>query len=114
MTGVCALCARFGLVHAHHVTGRPEPSGPYFDPALGLDVCPSCHIGSGGLHPTLRAASLDRLPDGAHPVAHRLRRVALHAVVVADAGRPFTLGPGSARGLAVLLREAAELVETVR
>lgn len=114
MTGVCALCAASGPVAAHHLAGRCEPGGRYYDPALVIQVCPACHTGAGGLHPTLRTVRLDFPPVGAHPVAHRLRRVALHAVVMADAGRPFALGPKSARGLAVLLREAADGVQVPR
>lgn len=113
MTGTCALCGCSGLVDQHHLTGRPAPGRRYSDPALVVPLCSSCHRGAGGLHPILRCAGLDLLPPGADLLAHRLRRVAMTAELVAGAARPFTLAPPATRGLGQLLRDAAEVVEGV-
>jgi len=108
MTGVCSLCGHVGPVHAHHLTGRMERDGCYLDSALVLPLCPGCHGAAGGVHPILRACSLDFPRPGADLLSHRLRRVGLHAVLLADTGRPLALDPSSSRSLAALMFEAAD------
>ena len=111
MTGICAVCARSRPVHVHHMTGRPAPGASYFDGGLTIPLCPECHVGAGGTHAVLRTVRLEWPAPGVDFTAHRLRRVAIHVALVADAGRPFVVEPTSARGLAALLREAARAVE---
>ncbi len=108
----CALCGAFGPIERHHVTGRPAPGGAYFDPALIIAVCPRCHAAAGGLHPVLRTVGVEFAQPGVDMLAHRLRRTAIHAELVAEIGRPLVLAPKSARGLAALLRQAAVAVDT--
>ncbi len=105
------MCGRLGPIHAHHATGRPRPGAGYLDGALTIPLCPGCHVGAGGTHAVLRTVRLEWPAPGADFTAHRLRRVALHAVVAADAGRPLAFAPPSARALAALLREAATVIE---
>lgn len=114
MTGVCSLCATAASVHAHHVTGRSIRGGAYLDASLTLKVCSACHTGAGGVHPLLRTVGVEWPAPGVHPLAHRLRRVALHAELLADADRPFILAPVSSRALAALLREAAAVIGGAR
>lgn len=115
MIRFCLLCGSLDRTELHHLSGRPSPDGAYYDLQLVIPLCDiPCHRGSGGVHQVLRAVGLDFLLPGAHPVAHRLRRVALHAELIADAGHPFTLAPQAARAVAVLLREAAEVIGDVR
>ena len=107
----CSLCGAVGPVHAHHITGRAAPRGPYLDAAITLAVCPQCHNAAGGLHPVLRTVGVEFPAPGVDVLAHRLRRTAIHAELVAEVGRPLVLAPKSARGLAALLREAAVAVD---
>ena len=107
----CNLCGAVGPVHRHHLTGRLAPGGPYLDVDLVLAVCPRCHGAAGGLHQTLRTLGVEFTPPGVGALAHRLRRVALHAVLLADARRPLVLEPKSARGLAALLWDAASAID---
>lgn len=109
----CSLCGAVGPVHAHHITGRAAPGGAYFDDALVIDVCPRCHTAAGGLHPLLRTLGAEFAQPGGDVLAHRLRRVAVHAELIGEGGRPLVLAPKSARGLAALLREAAVAVDAV-
>ena len=111
MPSACSLCGRVGPVHAHHLTGRPAPGAPYGDPDLVVAVCARCHSAAGGLHQTLRALGVEFPAPGVDVLAHRLRRVAVHAELVAEAACPLVLVPRSARGLAALLREAATIEE---
>jgi hypothetical protein len=108
VTARCALCARRGPVHLHHLTGRRYPGGPYFDPALVVPLCRPCHTGSGGVHPTLRACELDFPASDANLLEHRLRRVGFHAELLGGAGRAFVVEPSAARGLAALLFDGAD------
>ena len=108
----CSLCGAVGPVHAHHITGRAAPRGPYLDAAITLAVCPQCHNAAGGLHPVLRTVGVEFPAPGVDVLAHRLRRTAIHAELVAEIGRPLVLAPKSARGLAALLRQAAVAVDT--
>lgn len=111
MPTACSLCGAVGPVHAHHLTGRPAPGAPYGDPDLVVAVCARCHGAAGGLHQTLRTLGVEFPAPGVDVLAHRLRRTAIHAELVAEVGRPLVLAPKSARGLAALLREAAVAVD---
>lgn len=109
----CALCEVARRLDGHHVTGRPEPGADYFDPTLLIPLCRRHHGGVEGLHPVLRVVGLDFLPPGRDPLAHRLRRVAVHCRLVADAGRPFVLDASSTGGLGQLLLAAADVLDGV-
>lgn len=112
MIRACSLCGHTASLHGHHVTGRASRGGRYFDPALTVDLCgPTCHTGVGGMHQVLRVAGLEWLPSGACVLSHRLRRVAFHLRLVADADRPFVLSASSARAEAALLSEAADALD---
>ena len=104
MTRACSLCGAIGPVHRHHVSGRPAPGCAYLDPGLVVAVCAACHA---NLHQALRLCGLDFGGVGPDSVAHRLRRVAVTADLLAGASRPLVLAPPSARALAGLLRDAA-------
>lgn len=104
MTGRCALCGAVGPVHRHHLTGRPAPGAAYFDGALTLAVCRTCHA---NIHQALRASALDFPCSSGDFLVHRLRRTALTAELLGGSGRPLVLEPSSASGLAGLLREVA-------
>ena len=108
---ICSFCGVVGPVHAHHVTGRRVPGAAYLDATLVIDVCPRCHGAAGGLHQTLRALGVEFAPPAGDPLAHRLRRLAVHSELVAEASRPLVFAPKSALGLASLLREAALVVD---
>jgi len=109
VTGACSLCGARGAVHGHHLTGRAGRGGPYVDADLVLTLCPRCHTGAGGVHQVLRTVGLE-WPGVGPLVAHRLRRVAATAELVADTDRPFVLTSGSTRALAALLRETADTI----
>lgn len=112
MRGACVLCGRIGPVQSHHVTGRPARGAAYSDPLLVVDLCAAtCHTGTGGVHQVLRTLGLEWQPEGAHPISHRLRRGAVHRLLVADAERPFVLSASSARAEAALLTEAADALD---
>jgi hypothetical protein len=107
MTGACSLCGRVGPVHAHHVTGRPRPGGGYLDGALTIIVCTTCHLGRGGLHQSLRTIGVEFVAPSEDLLAHRLRRVAVHAELIAAGDRPFVVAPRAARALAAILHDGA-------
>lgn len=106
----CSLCGRADRLDRHHVTGRPGPGLDYFDD-LVLPLCRRHHTGVEGLHPVLRVVGLDFLPPGRDPLAHRLRRAAVHCRLVADAGRPLVLDASSTGGLVHLLLAAADVLD---
>jgi len=105
----CLLCGRVGLVHRHHLAGRPGPGRPYFDPDLVLLFCQPCHTGAGGVHALLRTEGLAWPRPGEDSLGYRLRRVGFHARLQADSGRSFVLDPVSAEALAMLVFEACEM-----
>ncbi|MGH9293779.1 MAG: hypothetical protein ACRD0B_00470 [Acidimicrobiales bacterium] len=102
----CMLCGRASPIELHHPTRRPAPGRPYFDPGLRIALCRGCHA---RIHEALRVLGLDLLPARQDPLTYRLRTVAVHAGVAADAGRAFVVADvvGS-RGLRGLLLEAAD------
>lgn len=108
MTGACSLCGAVGPVHWHHLTGRPAPDERYFDTRLVIALCLSCHA---SVHQVLRVVGLDFPAPSSAGLSHRLLRVAVTAELVASAGRPLALSPGSAQGLAGLLRDGAGLLD---
>lgn len=103
-SGRCAFCGAVGPVHRHHVTGRPTPGAAYFDGALVVTVCRACHA---DLHQALRASALDFPHSVGDFRPHRLLRTAFTAELLGGSGRALVLEPGSASGLAGLLREVA-------
>ena len=107
MNGACSLCGAVGPVDAHHVTGRPRPGGGYLDGGLTIPLCAACHLGAGGIHQMLRTVGVEFVPPSEDPLAHRMRRAAVHAELIAAAERPLVVAPKSARAFAGLLREAA-------
>ncbi len=107
----CSLCGLRGPVDLHHITGRPAPDAGYFDPALTNALCRACHATE---HAGLRVLGLGFPRPDADVAAHRLFRVAAHLSGIADAGRPFVLGPASGRGLVTLLRECADVLDLHR
>jgi hypothetical protein len=108
VTGICSLCGHVGPVHLHHLTGRSERGARYLDSELTIALCPKCHTGASGVHPTLRACKLDFPASGADLLAYRLRRVGFHAELLGGAGRAFVVEPSAARALAALLFDGAD------
>lgn len=106
----CVRCGSRGAVDRHHLSGRPEPGAAYFDPGLVVDLCRPCHARE---HAGLRRLGLDFASEGGEgsaTIAHRLRRVAVHVDMLADADRPLALSPGAARALADCLRGAVDIL----
>jgi hypothetical protein len=63
------------------------------------------------VHEALRALGLDSLPASADSLAYRVRLVAVHIRLCADAGAAFVLADASAESaLATLLLEAADAI----
>lgn len=110
MTGACLLCGSIVDVHGHHVTGRPAPGAPYLD-SLVVGLCQRHHGGTEGVHVLLRAVGAEWPTPGRDLVAHRLHRLGLTAVLVADAGRPFVLDPGAGYGLGALALVGAASID---
>jgi hypothetical protein len=101
MSASCLFCGR-RATHLHHITGRPTPRAPYFDPRLVVPLCESCHHRE---HVALRRLSLE-WPTG-DPLRHRCLRTASLARRIADARRCLVLDPSSTYALATLFLEAA-------
>ena len=105
----CALCGG-RAAHRHHWTGRSAPSAAYVDPMFVLGVCASDHA---TLHAALRTLGLE-FPGGTDPIAlitHRVKRIALHLGLLADADRSLILDPRAIRGLQAVLLDATSTVE---
>jgi hypothetical protein len=99
----CVVCGGLGPVHSHHVTGKAKPELPYLDPALVIPLCaPRCHSHE---HVAVRRSGLESPAPGGE-LAHRLARVADHAIRSADAGRGLVLSSESTRALGHLLLDA--------
>jgi hypothetical protein len=61
------------------------------------------------VHEALREEGLDLLPEGMDPLAYRVRVLAVHAGLCADAGVGFAVADAAAsRGLQILLLDAAD------
>lgn len=100
----CVFCSHSGE-HWHHVTGRPGPNDPYFDPKFVVPLCRRHHARE---HVVVCDKGLEWLPPGCNPVVHRLQRVALFAERCGDFHRAFSLESFAARALAQLVREVIE------
>jgi hypothetical protein len=93
----CVACGR-PADEAHHVTGRPSPDAPYFDPDFVFDLCREHHV---SIHVVIRAAGLE-WPDG-DDIRHRVHRTVAHFRWLADTRRSLSLTPESTRALGSLL-----------
>lgn len=103
MTAPCAFCGR-PAVHAHHVTGREERGGVYFDRALVADLCRPHHVAA---HVAERRLGREFPAPEDDWIAHRLLRVASHCQRLLDADRPLVLSGAVLTGLVALLVVAA-------
>ena len=108
----CAFCGA-GPTQLHHPTCRLGPNLPYLDPGLRIVVCSAGSVRNhhDRVGEALRDLGLDFLPVGTDPLAYRVKLVAIHAGLFADAGKPFTLADAAAsRALQGLLLEVVEVL----
>ena len=61
----------------------------------------------------LRILGIEFARPGGDVLVHRLLRLAAHAELAADAGRPLVFVPRSAQGLAALIREVSGAIDVV-
>jgi hypothetical protein len=105
----CVMCRS---VQGHHGTRRTAAGSPYFDPQLRLWLCSAPpHNHHARIHEALRDLGLDLLPEGADPLAYRMRVLGAHAGIFADHDVAFALADAaSSRALQGLLLETADVI----